>query len=82
VMGAGVVTYGVVTVATGRVSDRVDNRILLTVPAFIAMATGYLVIAAVATLPVLLGAVGAVGGAVATVVRDRMPEESGAFPED
>lgn len=80
VMGFGVVTYGVVTVATGRISDRIENRMLLTVPAFTAMAAGFLLIAYVPTLEMLLLAIvlmgigmGAAAPTLLTVLGDLTP---------
>ncbi|WP_226005121.1 MFS transporter [Natrinema salinisoli] len=62
VMGLGVLTAGSMTVVTGWVSDMVDDRTLLTVPAFLAMGGGFLIIAYVPTIEALLGAIVLVGG--------------------
>ncbi|PCR92149.1 MFS transporter [Natrinema ejinorense] len=62
VMGLGVLTSGSMTMVTGRVSDMVSDRTLLTVPAFLAMGTGFLIIAYVPTIEALLGAIVLVGG--------------------
>ncbi|MDF9747508.1 MFS transporter [Natrinema salsiterrestre] len=62
VMGLGVLTAGSMTVVTGWVSDMVDDRTLLTVPAFLAMGAGFLIIAYVPTIEALLGAIVLVGG--------------------
>lgn len=44
VMGAGVVTSGITTVLSGRLSDRLENRALITVPSFLVLAVGFAVI--------------------------------------
>ncbi len=62
VMGLGVLTSGSLTIVTGWASDLVDDRTILTVPAFLAMAAGFLVIAYVPTIEALLGAIVLVGG--------------------
>ncbi|MDS0478643.1 MFS transporter [Natrinema sp. 1APR25-10V2] len=62
VMGLGVLTSGSLTIVTGWASDLVDDRTILTVPAFLAMAVGFLVIAYVPTIEALLGAIVLVGG--------------------
>jgi len=49
-MGLGVVTSGSLTVVTGWVSDLVSDRTLLTVPAFLSMGAGSLIIAYVPTI--------------------------------
>jgi MFS family permease len=53
VMGAGVVVSGATTVASGWLSDRLSSRALLTVPAFVLFAAGFVVIAAVPTIEAL-----------------------------
>lgn len=82
VMAFGVLTYGVVTVSTGKISDQIDNRMVLTVPAFSAMAAGFLVIAFVPAIEmlfvsmVLLGAgMGAAAPILLTVLGDLTPGE-------
>ncbi|WP_226482501.1 MFS transporter [Natrinema amylolyticum] len=62
VMGLGVLTSGSMTIVTGWVSDMVSDRTLLTVPAFLSMGAGFLVIAYVPTIEALLGAIVLVGG--------------------
>ncbi|MFA9503182.1 MFS transporter [Natrinema sp. H-ect1] len=61
VMGLGVITSGSMTIVTGWISDMVSDRTLLTVPAFLAMGAGFLVIAYVPTIEALLGAIVLVG---------------------
>ncbi|SEH15153.1 Sugar phosphate permease [Natronorubrum sediminis] len=61
VMALGVVTSGVTTLFTGWVSDRMRDRSLLTVPAFVAMAVGFLVIAYYPVLELLLVAIVLIG---------------------
>ncbi len=61
VLAVGVLTSSGATVVSGRVSDRLSNRVLLTVPAFLAMAGGLVVLAAVPTLPGLFVATALVG---------------------
>ncbi|SEQ90208.1 MFS transporter [Natrinema salaciae] len=62
VMGLGVLTSGSMTIVTGWVSDMVSDRTLLTIPAFLSMGVGFLVIAYVPTIEALLGAIVLVGG--------------------
>lgn len=62
VMGLGVLTSGSTTVVTGWVSDMVSDRTLLTIPAFLSMGAGFLIIAYVPTIEALLGAIVLVGG--------------------
>ncbi|ELY64968.1 MFS transporter [Natrinema versiforme] len=62
VMGLGVLTSGSTTVITGWVSDMVSDRTLLTIPAFLSMGIGFLIIAYVPTIEALLGAIVLVGG--------------------
>ncbi|WP_440764527.1 MFS transporter [Natronorubrum sp. DTA7] len=61
VMAVGVLTSGATTVIMGRVSDRVSDRTLLTLPAFCAMSVGFLIIAYVPTLEALFGAIFLIG---------------------
>ncbi|SDJ63076.1 MFS transporter [Natronorubrum texcoconense] len=61
VMAVGVLTSGTTTVIMGRVSDRVSDRTLLTLPAFCAMSVGFLVIAYVPTLEALFAAIFLIG---------------------
>ena len=55
VMGVGVVVSGGTTVASGWLSDRLSSRALLTVPAFVLFAAGFVVIARVPTIEALFG---------------------------
>ncbi|WP_254522152.1 MFS transporter [Natrinema caseinilyticum] len=80
VMGLGVLTSGSMTIATGRVSDLVSDRTLLTIPAFLSMGAGFLVIAYVPTIEALLGAIvllgagmGAAAPALLAIVGDLTP---------
>ncbi|WP_254538556.1 MFS transporter [Halomarina litorea] len=50
VLGVGVVAASGATVVTGRVSDGLDNRAVLLLPTFVAIATGLTVLAGVPTL--------------------------------
>ncbi|ELY45501.1 MFS transporter [Natronorubrum tibetense] len=61
VMAVGVLTSGTTTVIMGRVSDRVNDRTLLTLPAFCAMSVGFLIIAYVPTLEALFAAIFLIG---------------------
>jgi MFS family permease len=61
VLAVGVFTSSATTLVSGRVSDRLDRRALVTVPAFLAMAAGLVVVAAVPTLPALVAGVALVG---------------------
>ena len=61
VMAVGVLTSGSMTVVSGRISDLVSDRTLLTFPAFCSMAIGFLVMAYVPTLEALFGAILLVG---------------------
>ena len=62
VMGLGVLTSGSLTIVTGWASDLVSDRTLLTIPAFLSMGVGFLIIAYVPTIEALLGAIVLVGG--------------------
>ncbi|QLG50163.1 MFS transporter [Natrinema halophilum] len=62
VMGLGVVTSGSMTVASGRISDLISDRTLVTIPAFLSMGAGFLIIAYVPTIKALLGAIVLIGG--------------------
>ncbi|SFS87294.1 MFS transporter [Halostagnicola kamekurae] len=80
VMGLGVITSGSMTVVTGWASDMVSDRTLLTVPAFLSMGAGFLIIAYVPTLEALLGAIvlvgagmGAAAPAMLAIVGDLTP---------
>lgn len=80
VMGLGVLTSGSMTIATGRVSDLVSDRTLLTVPAFLSMGAGFLIIAYVPTIEALLGAIvllgvgmGAAAPSLLAIVGDLTP---------
>ncbi len=61
VMGVGVLTMGATTVITGHVSDLISDRTLLTVPAFLSMTAGFLLIAYVPTLEALFSALVLIG---------------------
>ncbi|WP_049925939.1 MFS transporter [Halopiger goleimassiliensis] len=61
VMGVGVITSGVTTVVTGRISDVISDRSLLTVPAFGSMAAGFLIVAYVPVIEALLLAIVLIG---------------------
>ncbi|WP_339103176.1 MFS transporter [Haloterrigena salinisoli] len=61
VMGVGVLTMGGTTVVTGWISDMVSDRTLLTVPAFLSMGAGFLLIAYVPTIESLFGALVLIG---------------------
>ena len=64
VMALGVLTAGATTVVSGRLSDRLDRRGLVTVPAFCSLTVGFLVIAFVPTVPALLVAILCMGAGV------------------
>jgi len=53
VLATGVLSSSATTVISGRISDRLENRAVITVPTFISMATGLGVIGVVPTLPAL-----------------------------
>ncbi|MDY7083275.1 MAG: MFS transporter [Halobacteria archaeon] len=57
VMGAGILTSSGTTVISGRVSDLLENRVLITVPAFLFLALGF---GALAYLPSFFGILGSV----------------------
>ena len=57
VMGAGVVASAGTTVVSGWLSDQVDDRALVTVPAFAVFAAGFLVVAHVPTVGALFASV-------------------------
>ncbi|THE64354.1 MFS transporter [Salinadaptatus halalkaliphilus] len=61
VMGLGVVTMGGTTVLTGWLSDRLQDRSILTLPAFCSMCLGFLIIAYVPTIEALLVAIVLIG---------------------
>jgi len=61
VMAVGVVTSGTTTVITGRISDLISDRTLITLPAFCLMTLGFLIIAYVPTLEALFGAIFLIG---------------------
>ncbi|QCC60336.1 MFS transporter [Natrinema thermotolerans] len=62
VMAVGVLTSGATTLGTSWISDRMNDRTLLTVPAFLSMAAGFLLIGSVPTIEALLVAIALVGG--------------------
>lgn len=61
VLGTGVLSSSATTLISGRLSDRLDNRALVTVPALCAMAVGLAVLALVPTLPALFVGVSLIG---------------------
>lgn len=61
VLGTGVVVSSITTVASGRLSDSLENRAVVTVPAFLAMVVGLVVLAFVPTLAGLFGATALIG---------------------
>ena len=80
VMGVGALTMGGTTILTGHVSDMVSDRTLLTIPAFLSMAAGFLLLAFVPTIEalfvalVLVGAgLGAAAPAMLTILGDLTP---------
>lgn len=61
VMAASVVCSSATTLAFGRLSDRLDNRALITLPAFAALGAGFAILALVPTLTGLFAAVALIG---------------------
>jgi MFS family permease len=61
VLATGVLSSSVTTFLSGRVSDELDNRAVITVPAYISMATGLALVAMVPSLPALIAGVALVG---------------------
>jgi len=61
ILATGVVCSSATMVVAGRVSDRLDNRAVITVPAFLAIAAGLGLLGLVPTLPALFGGVALVG---------------------
>ena len=61
VLGTGVVVSSITTVASGRISDSMENRAVVTVPAFLAMVVGLVILAFVPTLAGLFGATALIG---------------------
>lgn len=61
VLATGVLTSSATTVLSGRISDDLDNRAVITIPAFIAMATGLALIGYVPHLEALIAGVALVG---------------------
>jgi MFS family permease len=61
VLAFGVISAGSTTVITGRLSDRVSNRIFVTIPPFVAMAAGLWVLATVPQIEFLFLACGLIG---------------------
>lgn len=57
VMGIGVVVSAAATAASGRISDQIPNRALLTVPAFAVFSAGFVLIATVPTIEALFVAI-------------------------
>jgi MFS family permease len=80
VLGGGVLASSAATVASGRVSDRLSNRAVVTVPAFASMAVGLVTLAVFPTLGGLFAGValiglgnGAIGPALMAIVGDITP---------
>lgn len=61
VMAVSVLGASVTTVLVGRYSDRLSNRALLTIPALAVLASGFVLLAAVPTLPGVVVAVALIG---------------------
>ena len=61
VLATGVLSSSGTTVVSGRISDGLDNRVVITIPAFVAMATGLALMASVPRLEVLIAGVALVG---------------------
>ncbi|ARS90262.1 MFS transporter [Natrarchaeobaculum aegyptiacum] len=61
VMAVGVIVSGTTTLFTGWLSDRLRDRTVLTLPAFSAVAAGFIIIAFYPTLELLLGAIVLIG---------------------
>ena len=61
VLATGVFSSSVTMVLAGRVSDRLDNRVVITVPAFVSMASGLALLGLSATLEALFLGVALVG---------------------
>lgn len=62
VMALGVLTSGATTLGTSWVSDRMSDRTLLTIPAFLSMGAGFLLIGYVPAIEALLAAIALIGG--------------------
>jgi MFS family permease len=81
VLGVGVLASSAATVASGHVSDRLANRAVVTLPAFVSMAAGLIVLATFPTLGGLFAGValiglgnGVIGPALMAIVGDITPE--------
>jgi MFS family permease len=61
IMGLSIFSASVTTVLAGRVSDRLDNRVLVTLPSLGAFAFGFALLSVVPTLPATLVAVASIG---------------------
>jgi len=61
VLGTGVLSSSATTLVSGHLSDRLDNRALVTIPALCSMAAGLAVLALVPTLPALFVGVAMIG---------------------
>lgn len=61
VMAVSVLGASVATVFVGRYSDEVSNRALVTLPAIVALATGFALLVILPTLPVMIVAVSLIG---------------------
>jgi MFS family permease len=61
IMGLSIFSASLTTVLAGRLSDRLDNRILVTLPSLGAFALGFVLLSVVPTLPATLVAVASIG---------------------
>jgi len=61
VLATGVLSSSITTFLSGRISDELDNRAVITVPAYVSMATGLALVAMVPSLPALIAGVALVG---------------------
>jgi MFS family permease len=82
VLATGVLSSSVTTFLSGQISDDLDNRAVITIPAYISMATGLALVAMVSTLPALIAGValvgvgtGGAGPALMAIVGDITPGE-------
>jgi MFS family permease len=81
VLAVGVLSSGATTFVSGRISDQLSNRALVTVPAFLAMAVGMGILAVSPTMPGLVAATalvgigtGATGPALSATLGDITPD--------
>jgi MFS family permease len=61
IMAVSVLASSVTTLVTGRLSDRFENRGVVTLPALLALGAGFVLVGLVPTLPVMIVAVALVG---------------------